>query len=116
MLQMVCDDLESHRASFTNLSESAPRHTESEGEEPEVQDVLKQYTVLKDAWNSINKEVKGLLATARPWSELTDRFDELHCCMGEVEGLLEQEEQVLRDLDEAEGKDLLEAIVNFKVQ
>ncbi len=98
---------------FSTLCESATRHTE--GEEPEVQDVLKKYTVLKDAWKSISEEVKGLLSASKPWNELTDRFEELHCCIGELEGLVEWEEQVTRDLNEAEGKDLLDAIVNFKV-
>lgn len=114
LFQIVCEDLEEHHPAFSSLSDSAPKHTE--GEEPEVQDVLRKYTALKASWTSLNEVVKELQNASKPWSELTDTFDELHRCMEELDRLVEQEEQVVEDLDEAEGKGLLDTIVNFKVR
>ena len=60
--------------------------------------------------------MEALLKRSKPWKDLTDRFDELSVTVDRVEGLVERDEQTIAQLDEAEGGDLSDLIVNFKVR
>jgi hypothetical protein len=107
------EELEERRPTFACVSDSAPRHTQ--GEEPEVQDVLKRYEDLKKSWTSATEEISGLVSRSKPWKELTDRFDELYSAVERVGGLVDADERTSEELDEAEGGGLSDLIVNFKV-
>lgn len=108
------EDLNKRRPTYTSLTDSAPKHTE--GEEQEVQDVLKKYTVLQDMWTTAVDTMDALLKRSKPWKDLTDGFDELSTTVDRVESLVESNEQSVAQLDEAEGGDLSDLIVNFKVR
>lgn len=110
----MSEDLEDHRATVSALTDSAPRHTV--GEDPEVQDILKKYTVLDESWSSLSLEVKGLFESAKPWRAQTDLFDELSCWLEELGGVVESDEVLIQQLDEAEGASLSDILVNFKVR
>ena len=105
--------MEEHRPTFAAVSDSAPRHTQ--GEEPEVEEVLKRYNEMRKAWTSATEEIADLEARSKPWKELTDRFDELCSSVERVEGLVDADENSIETLDEAEGGGLSDFIVNFKV-
>ena len=79
-----------------------------------MQEVQKQYTSLVESWNSLSEEISYLLVNTEPWKELTDQFDELSCFVDELEELVERDEGTARGLDETEGGDLSDWIVNFK--
>lgn len=111
---MCGEDLEERRPTFAAVSDSSPRHTQ--GEEPEVQDVLKRYNNLKKAWTMTTEEIAALVTRSKPWKKLTEQFDELCSGVDRVEGLVDADESSIEELDEAEGGGLSDLIVNFKVR
>ena len=109
----MSDELNEHRPTFTSQEDSTPRHTQ--GEEPEVQDVLKRYSDLNRIWTTALEGVESLLKRSKPWAELTDRFDELCRNVKGAESSAAEDEHSMEQLDEAEGGALSDFIVNFKV-
>ena len=105
--------MEEHRPTFAAVSDSTPRHTQ--GEEPEVEDVLKRYNETRKTWNSATEKIADLEARSNLWKELTDQFDELCSSVERVEGSVDADENSIETLDEAEGGGLSDLIVNFKV-
>ena len=114
LLQLLTEDLDGHRHTFFSVNDSAPQHTT--GDEPEVQDVLKKFTALKNAWTRIENGVKELFERSKPWKNLTDLFEELSCWLDELTDQVDQDEADIAGIDEAGGGDLSDKIVNFKVR
>ena len=112
-MQSVSEEIEKRKPTFTSLQDSAPKHTE--GEDPEVQDVQKQYKCLDKAWTNLSDEVGFLYGTTEPWKELTDRFDELSLFVSDMGSQVNRDEESTKHWDETEGGDLSDIIVNFKV-
>ena len=109
----MSDELNEHHPTFTSLADSAPIHTQ--GEEPEVQDILKRYSDLNRIWTTALEGVESLLERSKPWAELTDRFDELCRNVEGAESSVLDDEHSMEQLDETEGGALSDFIVNFKV-
>ena len=80
-----------------------------------MQDILEKYTALEKAWHSLIQDVELLHEISEPWKNLVDRFDDLDVWLDELERQMNQDERDIEEMDEAEGGDLSDKIVNFKV-
>lgn len=110
----MIEGLESRRPKYNSLVNSSHNHTQ--GENPEVQCVLKRFTSLQVTWDKVVDRIKELGDQSKPWVNLTDGADELCVCLGRLEQKVSEGEDDVEHMGEEEGGDLSDKIVEFKVQ
>ena len=108
------EDLECQRPKFTALVNSSHNHTQ--GEAPEVQEVLKRYSSLEERWHKMEERVKEMCEKSKPWLELTEQFDELCVFVEGLERKVKEGEEKVNNMKEEDGGDLSDRIVEFKVR
>ncbi len=110
---MLSEGIKEQDPAFSTMVDSSPLHIT--GDEPEVQNILRKFTSLKRSWNHLQESIEELSRASEPWVKLTDLFDELSYWLGDLERQVEEEEDTIATIDDEEGGDLSDKIVNFKV-
>lgn len=92
---------------------ASPSHVQ--GEEPEVQDVLRRYTRVETSWHKMDGGITELFKRSKPWVDFTDRFDEFCVWISRLEKKVQNGEREVDEMAEVDGGDLSDKIVLFKV-